>query len=50
MADVGEVGGVLVEAVDGDAMLGSGGTGTLFSTSADMLWSESHWTSGQSGG
>lgn len=42
----GVVGGVLdVEAVDGDATLGSAGTGALFSTSADMVRSEPHWSS-----
>lgn len=30
------------------AMLGSAGTGALFSTSADMALNEPHWTSGQS--
>lgn len=42
------MGGLLeVEAVD--AALGSAGTGVLFSTSADMLPSEPHWSSGRSG-
>lgn len=47
----GDAGGVLeVEAVVGDAALGSAGTGALFTTSADMVRSEPHWMSGQSVG
>lgn len=50
MAVAGDAGGVVgVEAVDGEAMLGSAGAGTLFSTSADMAWSKPHYASGQSG-
>lgn len=50
VAVAGEAGGVVeVEAVDGEEMLGLGGTVELFSTSADMVWSKPHYTSGQSG-
>lgn len=43
----GEVGGLLEVGVV-HAMLGSAGMGALFSTSADMVLNEPHWTSGQS--
>lgn len=41
MAVSGELGGLLeVEVADGDGTLGSAGTGELFSTSADMMWTQ----------
>lgn len=49
VAIAGEAGGVVaLEAVDGEAVLGSAGAGALFSTSADMVWSKPHYASGQS--